>query len=185
MQSFEPKIIAFVCNWCTYAGADLTGTSRIKYASNVRIMRLPCTGRIDFMALLQAFGQGADGVMVSGCHPGDCHYTSGNYHARRRWMLFYRLLDFLGVDVRRTCFSWVSAAEGAKWAELVNAFVAGVRALGPYDEFPRRLSHGENGRLFGAAGSNSAEVLAPPAITSETSVVREGAEHTRAVGAQP
>ena len=99
MADFEPKIVAFVCNWCTYAGADLTGTSRIKYAPNVRIIRFPCTGRIDFMLLLKAFANGADGIIVSGCHPNDCHYTSGNFHARRRWIVFRDLLDFLGIDV--------------------------------------------------------------------------------------
>jgi coenzyme F420-reducing hydrogenase delta subunit len=140
MADFEPTVVAFVCNWCTYAGADLTGTSRIKYASNVRIIRLPCTGRIDFLLLLQAFGQGADGVIVSGCHPNDCHYTAGNFHARRRWMMFRRLLDTLGIDVDRIHFSWISAAEGAKWAETVNEFVAKIRALGPYKEFPKRLT---------------------------------------------
>ncbi|HVP13365.1 MAG TPA: hydrogenase iron-sulfur subunit, partial [Phycisphaerae bacterium] len=127
MADFEPKIIAFVCNWCTYAGADLTGTSRIKYATNVRMIRLPCTGRIDFMFLLKAFAQGADGIMISGCHPGDCHYTAGNFHARRRWIVFRRLLDFVGIDTRRIRFSWVSAAEGAKWAEMVNTFAEEVR----------------------------------------------------------
>lgn len=135
MENFEPKITAFVCTWCTYAGADLTGTSRIKYASNVRVIRLPCTGRIDFMLLLKAFGQGADGIIVSGCHPADCHYTSGNYHARRRWIVFRELLDFLGFDVRRLHFSWVSAAEGAKWADLVNKVVAEVRELGPFEQY--------------------------------------------------
>ena len=92
-QEFEPRIVAFVCNWCTYAGADLTGTSRLKYATNVEIVRFPCTGRIDFMLLLKAFAGGADGIIVSGCHPNDCHYTSGNFHARRRcstsWELMY------------------------------------------------------------------------------------------------
>jgi len=135
MSNFEPKIIAFVCNWCTYAGADLAGTSRIKYAPNVRIVRFPCTGRIDFMLLLKAFQTGADGIIVSGCHPADCHYTSGNYHARRRWMIFKTLLDFIGFDTRRITFSWVSAAEGAKWAQLVNETVAKVRELGPYTEY--------------------------------------------------
>jgi F420-non-reducing hydrogenase iron-sulfur subunit len=135
MAEFEPKITAFVCNWCTYAGADLTGTSRIKYASNVRMIRTPCTGRIDFMFLLKAFAKGADGIIISGCHPGDCHYTSGNYHARRRWMVFRELLDFLGYDTRRVHFAWVSAAEGAKWAELVNSVVEDVRELGPYKEY--------------------------------------------------
>ena len=114
-SGFEPKIVAFVCNWCTYAGADLTGTSRLKYATNVEIVRFPCTG----------------------CHPNDCHYTSGNFHARRRWIVFRGLLDFLGIDVRRICYSWVSAAEGAKWAELVNQTVTSIRELGPYEEYKK------------------------------------------------
>ncbi|OPZ66576.1 MAG: Methyl-viologen-reducing hydrogenase, delta subunit [bacterium ADurb.Bin478] len=135
MPEFEPKIVAFVCNWCTYAGADLTGTSRIKYAPNVRIVRFPCTGRIDFMLLLKAFSQGADGIIVSGCHPNDCHYTSGNFHARRRWMAFRNLSEFMGIEVERIQFSWVSAAEGAKWADLVNSTVNRVRELGPYDKY--------------------------------------------------
>lgn len=137
MAEFEPKIVAFVCNWCTYAGADLTGTSRIKYASNVRIVRFPCTGRIDYMLLLKAFDEGADGIIVSGCHPNDCHYTSGNFHARRRWMAFRSLSDFMGIDTRRVKFSWVSAAEGAKWADIVNTTVASIRELGPYDEYKK------------------------------------------------
>ncbi|MDH6354411.1 F420-non-reducing hydrogenase iron-sulfur subunit [Dysgonomonas sp. PH5-45] len=139
-NEFEPKIVAFVCNWCTYAGADLTGTSRIKYASNVKIVRFPCTGRIDFMLLLKAFANGSDGVIVSGCHPNDCHYTSGNFHARRRWILFRSLLDFLGIDIRRIQFSWVSAAEGAKWADIVNTTVTNIRELGPYTEYRRASS---------------------------------------------
>ena len=136
-SAFEPRIIAFVCNWCTYAGADLTGTSRIKYATNVRIVRFPCTGRIDFLLLLKAFASGADGIIVSGCHPNDCHYTSGNFHARRRWMVFRSLLDTLGIDTRRIRYSWVSAAEGAKWADLVNETVATIRELGPHNEYKK------------------------------------------------
>ena len=132
MSEFEPKIIAFVCNWCTYAGADLTGTSRLKYASNVKIIRFPCTGRIDFMLLLNAFANGADGIIVSGCHPNDCHYTSGNFHARRRWIVFRNLCTFMGINMDRITFSWVSAAEGAKWADIVNKTVEKVRELGPY-----------------------------------------------------
>lgn len=135
MSDFEPKIVAFVCNWCTYAGADLTGTSRMKYASNVRIVRFPCTGRIDFMILMKAFARGADGVIVSGCHPNDCHYTSGNIHARRRWVLFRGMLEFIGFDVRRVHFAWVSAAEGAKWADLVNSVTDDVKKLGPYCDY--------------------------------------------------
>jgi len=135
MENFEPKIVAFVCNWCTYAGADLTGTSRIKYSPDVKIIRFPCTGRIDFMLLLKAFSNGADGIIVSGCHPNDCHYTSGNFHARRRWIVFRSLLDFLGIDTKRIVFSWVSAAEGAKWAEIVNTTVDEIKKLGPYKEY--------------------------------------------------
>jgi F420-non-reducing hydrogenase iron-sulfur subunit len=137
MTEFEPKIVAFVCNWCTYAGADLTGTSRIKYAQNVKIIRFPCTGRIDFMLLLKAFGEGADGIIVSGCHPNDCHYTSGNFHARRRWIMFRGLLDLLGIDIRRIQYSWVSAAEGAKWADIVNTTVTSIRELGPYNNYSK------------------------------------------------
>jgi coenzyme F420-reducing hydrogenase delta subunit len=135
MEVFEPKIVAFVCNWCTYAGADLTGTSRIKYNQNVKIIRFPCTGRIDFMLLLKAFSNGADGVIVSGCHPNDCHYTSGNFHARRRWIMFRKIADFMGLDMNRCVFSWVSAAEGSKWADLVNKTVEDIRQLGPNEVY--------------------------------------------------
>jgi len=145
MSDFEPKMVAFVCNWCTYAGADLTGTSRIKYATNVKIVRFPCTGRIDFMLLLKAFANGADGIIVSGCHPNDCHYTSGNFHARRRWMVFRGLLDFMGVDIERINFTWVSAAEGAKWAQVVNSSVQKIREMGPnvrYQEITNETMEG-------------------------------------------
>jgi F420-non-reducing hydrogenase iron-sulfur subunit len=139
-KTFNPKIVAFVCNWCTYAGADLTGTSRIKYAENVRIVRFPCTGRIDYNLVLKAFAHGADGVIVSGCHPNDCHYTSGNFHARRRWIVFRQLMEYMGFDMRRVKFSWVSAAEGAKWADVVNITVKGIRELGPSSEYAE-MSH--------------------------------------------
>ncbi len=140
-NSFEPKVVAFVCNWCTYAGADLTGTSRIKYAPNVKIIRFPCTGRIDYMLLMKAFANGADGIIVSGCHPNDCHYTSGNFHARRRWMIFRNLCDFIGMDMNRVVFSWVSAAEGAKWAEIVNTTVDTIRQLGPATSFQKLIKN--------------------------------------------
>jgi F420-non-reducing hydrogenase iron-sulfur subunit len=140
MSEFQPKIVAFVCTWCTYAGADLAGTSRIKYESNVRIIKYPCTGRIDFMFLLKAFAKGADGVIVSGCHPNDCHYVSGNFHARRRWIVFRDLTDFMGIDVNRLCFSWVSAAEGSQWAEIVNTFTEQIRKIGPYTEYKELIN---------------------------------------------
>jgi F420-non-reducing hydrogenase iron-sulfur subunit len=129
---FEPRIVAFVCNWCTYAGADLAGTSRLQYPANVRLVKLPCTGRIDPLFVLKAFEGGADGVLVSGCHPGDCHYTSGNYHARRRWTVLRDLLGLTGIDDTRLVFSWVSAAEGQKFATLIRELTAQVKAAGPF-----------------------------------------------------
>ena len=133
-NQFEPKIVAYVCNWCTYLGADLAGTTRLEYPANVRIIRLPCTGRIDFNLLVKAFEIGADAVLVSGCHPGDCHYTAGNYHARRRWILFRELLDTLGFDLRRIHFTWISAAEGRKWQGEITRITDETRKLGPYRE---------------------------------------------------
>lgn len=128
-KNHQPKITAFVCNWCSYAGADAAGTSRLQYDDSIRIIRLPCTGRADPLFIVKAFEQGADGVLVSGCHPGDCHYVSGNLYARRRFAIFKKLMDFLGLDDRRLQFSWVSAAEGAKWAQVVNEVCAGVKEV--------------------------------------------------------
>jgi len=132
---FQPTMVAFVCNWCTYTGADLAGTSRLQMAPNVRIIRLPCTGRIDPLFILKAFERGADGVIVSGCHPADCHYSSGNYHARRRFTVFRELLSFLGLDLRRLTLSWVSASEGGKWQQVVNEATEQVREAGPFDAY--------------------------------------------------
>jgi coenzyme F420-reducing hydrogenase delta subunit len=134
---FEPRIIAFVCNWCTYTGADLAGTSRIAMQPNVRIIRLPCTGRIDPLFILKSFERGADGVIVSGCHPGDCHYTLGNYHARRRFALFREIMRFSGIDPDRVTFSWVSASEGKKWSDVVNETTDRIRKLGPFHAYPK------------------------------------------------
>jgi F420-non-reducing hydrogenase iron-sulfur subunit len=134
-SSFKPRIAAFVCNWCTYTGADLAGTSRLQMATNVRIIRLPCTGRIDPLFIIKAFERGADGVIVSGCHPADCHYTSGNYHARRRFAVAREVFGFMGIDPRRITFSWVSASEGGKWAEVVNSTTERVKELGPFSAY--------------------------------------------------
>jgi coenzyme F420-reducing hydrogenase delta subunit/ferredoxin len=134
-DAWEPRILAFVCRWCTYAGADLAGTSRLKYPPNIRIVKLPCSGRIDPLFLLRGFPMGADGILVSGCHPGDCHYTSGNYVARRRWILFRELLDFVGLERERVHFSWVSAAEGVKFVEVVKRVTEAVRSVGPFPGF--------------------------------------------------
>ncbi|MBI4871036.1 MAG: hydrogenase iron-sulfur subunit [Candidatus Riflebacteria bacterium] len=132
--AFSPRLVAFLCKWCTYAGADLAGTSRLTYPPNVRALMLPCTGRIDITLVLRAFLQGADGVLVSGCHPGDCHYTAGNFRARRRWTLFRDLLDTLGFDLRRFECAWISAAEGQKFARTITEFTERLVALGPYRE---------------------------------------------------
>ncbi len=129
---WEPKIVSFVCNWCTYAGADLAGTSRMEYKPNVRVIKLPCTGRIDPLFIIKAFENGADGILVSGCHPGDCHYSTGNYHARRRWIAFKSLLEFCGIDEKRIQFSWVSASESLKWVDLINVTTDKVKELGPF-----------------------------------------------------
>jgi len=134
-HDFEPKIVAFVCTWCTYAGADLAGTSRLQYPANVRLVKFPCTGRIDPLFILRAFQKGADGVLVSGCHPGDCHYMAGNSHARRRFAAFRKLLEFIGVNLSRLEFSWVSAAEAGKWVEVVTTLTERVREMGPMPEF--------------------------------------------------
>jgi len=125
-----PRVVAFVCNWCTYVGADGAGTARLQYRPEVIPIRLQCTGRIDPLFIVTALETGADGVIVSGCHPGDCHYVAGNFYARRRFTIFRSLLDFLGVDIRRIQFAWVSATEGAKWTELVNEHVKRLEELG-------------------------------------------------------
>ena len=130
-NQFEPKIISFLCNWCSYAGADLAGTSRMQYPQNVRIIRVPCSGRVDPLFVLRAFLDGADGVMVLGCHPGDCHYKQGNYVAQRRYAIMHRLLEFTGVEKDRLVVDWVSASEGKRFAEVVTNFTEQVRNLGP------------------------------------------------------
>jgi coenzyme F420-reducing hydrogenase delta subunit/ferredoxin len=136
-KGWEPRVIALVCNWCTYAGADLAGTTRIQYSPNVRVVRFPCTGRMNPLMILKAFEYGADGVIVSGCHPGNCHYVHGNLVARRRFTVLRALLDFLGIDLRRIHFSWVSAAEGRKWAQVVDQATGAVREAGPMQRFGR------------------------------------------------
>ena len=128
---YQPKVIGFLCNWCSYAGADVAGTSRMDYPHNIRIIRVPCSGRVDPLFVLKCFQRGADGVLVSGCHPGDCHYTDGNYHARRRFALLREFLDYLGIAKERLRVEWVSASEGQRFAELVSDFTAELNKLGP------------------------------------------------------
>jgi len=128
---FEPKIVAFLCNWCTYTGADLAGVSRLKWPPNVRPIRVMCTGRIDPQFIVKAFREGADGVLVSGCHPGDCHYYEGNYKALRRVHLLKRMLEEFGIQPDRLKLTWVSAAEGERWAAVAKEITQTVRELGP------------------------------------------------------
>jgi len=130
-KAFEPKIVAFLCRWCAYAGADLAGTSRLKYPPNVVPIRVPCSGRVEPAWVVEALREGADGVLIGGCHPGDCHYVSGNYKTRRRVYLLRKVLSELGIEPERVRLEWVSASEGAKFAQVVSEFVAQLRALGP------------------------------------------------------
>lgn len=130
-QEWQPKIIAFLCNWCSYAGADLAGVSRFQYPPNVRIVKVPCSSRVSANMILSALKSGADGILISGCHPGDCHYISGNYFAGRRFALLNNLLDFVGIEQGRINFSCVSASEGEQFAEVVQTITEKVKALGP------------------------------------------------------
>jgi len=130
-SEWEPKILAFLCNWCSYAGADLAGVSRIQYPPNLRIIRVPCSGRVNPAFLLRALQNGADGVLVSGCHPGDCHYLSGNLAARRKFALVKELLRYAGIEPERIQFTWVSASEAGRFASIAQKVVEQVRKLGP------------------------------------------------------
>lgn len=131
MSEFEPNIIGFLCNWCSYAGADLAGTSRMKYPANVKTVRVMCSGRVDPVYVLEALKKGADGVLIAGCHPGDCHYQSGNYKANRRMKLLKNLLDDLGIEQERVQFEYISASEGKKFADVVSDMVQTIKKLGP------------------------------------------------------
>ncbi len=137
MSKFEPNIIAFLCNWCSYAGADLAGTGRLKYPPNVKFIRVMCSGRVDPMFVLKALKEGADGVLVSGCHPGDCHYVKGNMYARRRFAVLKKLLEYIGIEPERFQVSWVSASEGTKFAQVIDEVTESVRALGPQEKLKK------------------------------------------------
>lgn len=130
-EQFEPNIIGFLCNWCSYAGADLAGTSRMKYPPNLKSIRVMCTGRVEPVFVLEALKKGADGVLIAGCHLGDCHYQSGNYKTRRRIKLLKNLLNELAIDPKRVRFEYVSASEGQKFANVVTEFVEELRKMGP------------------------------------------------------
>jgi F420-non-reducing hydrogenase iron-sulfur subunit len=130
-NDFEPRIIGFFCNWCTYAGADLAGTSRIQYPPNVRVIRLMCSGALDPVYVIKALLEGADGILIGGCHPGDCHYQSGNYKARRRVAILRSILEQMGFEPERVWLRWISASEGRYFADTVTEMVAKLKELGP------------------------------------------------------
>jgi F420-non-reducing hydrogenase iron-sulfur subunit len=132
-NGFEPRIVAFFCNWCTYLAADLAGTSRMKYAPNARVVRVMCSGRVDPQFVMEALANGADGVLIGGCHPGDCHYQEGNYKALRRYSLLKRMLIDLGVEPQRLRLEWISAAEADRLRDVMNEMVEQIKALGPAD----------------------------------------------------
>ena len=130
-EQFEPRIIGFLCRWCSYTGADLAGTSRIHYPPNVTPIRVMCSGRVDPTFVVKALADGADGVLIAGCHPGDCHYQEGNYKAMRRYRLLLKMLDQFGIERQRVRLEWVSASEGDKFAKVVKEMTETLRALGP------------------------------------------------------
>jgi F420-non-reducing hydrogenase iron-sulfur subunit len=130
-MSYRPTIVAFLCNWCAYTGADLAGTSRLRYAPNIRIIRIMCSGRIEPTFILKAFREGADGVLICGCHPGDCHYQEGNYKCLRRFKLVHKFVQQMGIEKDRLQLEWISASEGKQFAELVNNMTKTLLLLGP------------------------------------------------------
>jgi len=133
LSDWQPRIVAFFCNWCTYTAADLAGVSRLKYASNVRVVRLMCSGRVDPQFILEAFAKGADGVLIGGCHPGDCHYVEGNFKTLRRFKMLQRVLAAFGIEDDRLRLEWISASEGDKVRAVVNDMVEKIKPLGPLD----------------------------------------------------
>jgi F420-non-reducing hydrogenase iron-sulfur subunit len=141
MEEFEPKIVGFFCNWCSYSGADMAGTARTKYLPNVRIIRVMCSGRVDERMVLKAFALGADGVLVCGCHPGDCHYQKGNLSARRRVTGLKPFLEAVGIGRDRLRLEWISASEAQKVAETINSFTQTIKELGPSPLNRRRNEH--------------------------------------------
>jgi len=146
-ENWEPRIVAFFCNWCTYTAADLAGVSRMKYAPNIRVIRLMCSGRVDPQFIVDALTKGADGVLIGGCHPGDCHYVEGNYKMLRRYELLKRMLEEMGIEKERVRLEWISAAEGEKVKHVVNEMVETVRKLGPlglpqkFNEWDSEMEH--------------------------------------------
>jgi F420-non-reducing hydrogenase iron-sulfur subunit len=159
-MNYEPKIIGFLCNWCSYAGADLAGASRLKYPPNLKIIRVPCSGRVAPELVLKTFLAGADGVMVLGCHIGDCHYSTGNHRTARRFPVFHRLLDYCGIEKERLWVQWVSSSEGGIFAEIVNQFTERLRGMPPLRQVLAAAS---------AVSSQSAQAANPSPLRAQSS----------------
>ena len=159
------QIVSFCCNWCSYAGADLAGSSRLEYPAEVKIIRIPCSCRVDPLFILRAFQRGADGVMVNGCHPGDCHYSTGNYYTRRRMALLFSMLDFLGIDKERIRLEWVSASEGARFAAVMNEFVGKLYELSPPAQAQQGFESFSQKATLCPAGTVGAVSNRPPSIS--------------------
>ncbi len=162
-ERFEPKIVAFLCNWCSYRAADLAGTARIKYEPNVRMIRVMCSGRVDPTFVLKAFALGADGVMIAGCHPGECHYLEQNYKAMRRFNMLKHTLKAMGFEEGRIRLQWASAAEGVQLASAINEMVDQVRALGPLNWAQNWHEDGEVEAAIQRIEEEHAEVMEVPA----------------------
>ncbi len=187
--AFEPVIIGFTCNWCSYRAADLAGTARVKYPPNVRLIRLMCSGRLDPTFVLRAFAGGADGVLITGCHPGECHYIEQNLNALRRFLLLRRTVEQLGIDPGRIKLVWASAAEGVRLAHEIETFVGEVRALGPLDwptaggdgtvtlpEAARSAGTGGNGAGASPPGPEAVQASDPAAEPPASASIRAAAE---------
>ena len=170
-EHFEPVIIGFTCNWCSYRAADLAGTARVKYPPNIRLIRLMCSGRLDPMFVLKALASGADAVLITGCHPGECHYIEQNYKAMRRYLLLRRVLTQMGMEPGRVKLVWASAAEGVKLAQAITEMVEEIRALGPL-HWPTSPDGNNSRPVVATAGSvvSGPETLDPSVSTQEVAL---------------
>lgn len=182
-QDFRPKVLAFTCNWCTYAGADLAGLNRMNYPADVRLLRVPCSGRVNPQYVLEALQKGCDGVIVCGCHPGDCHYATGNYYAKRRMMVYKRMMEYIGLEPDRFQIRWISGAEAGKFRDVITAFVDRIKELGPIqNDFT--LDEGIAAGMFGNLGHKpviSEKAAAAAAAGAGAGVA--GADTTASAGA--
>lgn len=155
-EPFKPKVLAFTCKWCTYAGADLAGLNRMKYPADIRLLRVPCSGRVNPQFVLEALQRGCDGVIVCGCHPGDCHYSTGNYYAKRRMMIYKRLLEYIGLEPDRFQIRWISGAEAGKFRDVITEFCNRITELGPIKQ-DFTLSPSLGSEVFGTRASSTNE----------------------------